>query len=416
MGSATLLVWHTIKQLKMINLWHVFQQMAHLGVDSLPIISLTLLFAGAVMTLQITDVLITYGAQSTVGGLMAVAMGRELGPILVGVVLAGRVGAAITAEIGTMKVTEQIDALRVMAVDPVGYLVVPRVVACMVMVPILAFYGVVIGIAGGYFVATAIKGLAPSTYLDSIQMFSTISDFTLGLIKSSVFGAVIALVGAYKGMETKMGAEAVGFSTTSSVVTSIILVFVLNITTLSEDEFNTVRRKMGMVFQYSALFDSMSVGENVAFGLRQHTKLGEDEIKRIVAERLDWVGLKGYESYMPNELSGGMKKRVSLARAIALDPSLILYDEPSSGLDPITSGTISMLIKGMQNRLGCTSIVVTHDMQSAFYVADRIALLDKGRFVEISDTIEFKNSTNKKVQQFINGEAEPINVSAMGDI
>ena len=153
MGSATLLVWHTIKQLKMINLWHVFQQMAHLGVDSLPIISLTLLFAGAVMTLQITDVLITYGAQSTVGGLMAVAMGRELGPILVGVVLAGRVGAAITAEIGTMKVTEQIDALRVMAVDPVGYLVFPRVVACMVMVPILAFYGVVIGIAGGYFVS-----------------------------------------------------------------------------------------------------------------------------------------------------------------------------------------------------------------------------------------------------------------------
>ena len=105
MGSATLLVWQTIRQLKMINLWHVFQQMAHLGVDSLPIISLTLLFAGAVMTLQITDVLITYGAQSTVGGLMAVAMGRELGPILVGVVLAGRVGAAITAEIGTMKVT-----------------------------------------------------------------------------------------------------------------------------------------------------------------------------------------------------------------------------------------------------------------------------------------------------------------------
>ena len=108
-GTAMLLLWQTIKQLKMLNAWHVLQQMAHLGVDSLPIISLTLLFAGGVMTLQITDVLITYGAQGTVGGLMAVAMGRELGPILVGVVLAGRVGAAITAEIGTMKVTEQID-------------------------------------------------------------------------------------------------------------------------------------------------------------------------------------------------------------------------------------------------------------------------------------------------------------------
>ena len=119
-GDAMMLLWQTLKQLKMINFLHVLQQMAHLGVDSLPIISLTLLFAGAVMTLQIADVLVRYGAQSTVGGIMAIAMGRELGPILVGVVLAGRVGAAITAEIGTMKVTEQIDALRVMATDPVG--------------------------------------------------------------------------------------------------------------------------------------------------------------------------------------------------------------------------------------------------------------------------------------------------------
>ena len=227
-GEAMLLLWHTIQQLPKIQWKMTIEQMAHLGVNSLPILSLTMFFAGAVMTLQVSDVLIRYGAQGTVGGIMAIAMGRELGPVLVGVVLAGRVGAAITAELGTMKVTEQIDALCVMAVNPIGYLVVPRVVACMIMVPILTFYGVLIGTGGGYLIATMVKGLAGMTYVDSIQIFAVVSDLTYGLIKSCVFGAVIALVGSYKGMYTNMGATAVGYATTSSVVTSIILVFILN--------------------------------------------------------------------------------------------------------------------------------------------------------------------------------------------
>lgn len=227
-GDAVLLLVKTIQQMRYINIKHVLQQMAHLGVDSLPIISLTMLFAGAVMTLQIADILIRYGAQGTVGGIMAIAMGRELGPVLAGVVLAGRVGAAITAELGTMKVTEQIDALTVMAVNPIGCLVVPRVIACMIMVPILSFYGILIGIGGGYFVATMVKGMASATYIDSIQLFAITSDLTYGLIKASVFGAIIALVGSYKGMFTRMGATAVGYATTSSVVTSIVLVFVVN--------------------------------------------------------------------------------------------------------------------------------------------------------------------------------------------
>lgn len=194
-----------------------------------------------------------------------------------------------------------------------------------------------------------------------------------------------------------------------------ILVDGVDVVSLNENEFNKVREKMGMVFQYSALFDSMTVAENVAFGLRQHTNLKSADIKNVVAEKLDLVGLPGIENYMPNELSGGMKKRVSLARAIAQNPCIVLYDEPTSGLDPITSGTISRLIRGMQRHLKCTSIVVTHDMQSAFYVADRIALLDKGKFVEISSAEEFRKSKNPLVQQFINGGAE-LDVSDRGSV
>lgn len=177
-----------------------------------------------------------------------------------------------------------------------------------------------------------------------------------------------------------------------------------DITTMDEDELNKIREKMGMVFQYSALFDSMTVGENVAFGLRLHTDMDEEKIQKCVTRKLRMVGLPGIAHLMPNKLSGGMKKRVSLARAIALNPAIILYDEPTSGLDPITSGTISRLIKSMQKRLGCSSVVVTHDMQSAFQISDRIALLDKGEFIEVSPTDEFRNSPNPKVQQFIYGE------------
>ena len=130
---------------------------------------------------------------------------------------------------------------------------------------------------------------------------------------------------------------------------------------LSEQELNEERRHMGMVFQYSALFDSMNVKENVAFGLRMHTKLSEKEIEKVVQEKLKLVGLEGIEDLMPSSLSGGMKKRVSLARAIAMEPDIILYDEPTAGLDPIRSTDISLLIKNTQKVMHATSVVVTHD-------------------------------------------------------
>ena len=172
---------------------------------------------------------------------------------------------------------------------------------------------------------------------------------------------------------------------------------------LSEEELNKARRNMGFVFQYSALFDSMNVKENVAFGLRMHTKLPEEEIDRIVKEKLHLVGLDGIENLMPSSLSGGMKKRVSLARAIALEPKIILYDEPTAGLDPIRSTDISLLIKHTQKALYATSVVVTHDLKSAEMIADRMAFLYKGSFLAIGRPEELKASEDERVRQFMEG-------------
>jgi phospholipid/cholesterol/gamma-HCH transport system ATP-binding protein len=172
---------------------------------------------------------------------------------------------------------------------------------------------------------------------------------------------------------------------------------------LDEDGWNRLRMKMGMVFQYSALFDFLTVGENVAFGLRQHTDKSNEEIQGIVTQMLELVGLPGTQDLYPAELSGGMKKRVGLARAIAVNPEIVLYDEPTAGLDPIMSRNISRLIKKTQEQLHVTSVLVTHDMQSAFYAADRVAMLYEGHIVAIGTAEEMKNSTNPIVKAFIEG-------------
>lgn len=176
-----------------------------------------------------------------------------------------------------------------------------------------------------------------------------------------------------------------------------------NISLMTEEELNKERRHMAMVFQYSALFDSMSVGDNVAFGLRMHTNMSEEEIKKVVDEKLHLVGLDGISHLMPANLSGGMKKRVSLARAITLNQDIILYDEPTAGLDPIRSTDISLLIKKMQNELHATSIVVTHDLKSANMVADRMAFLYEGSFLLIGTPGDLYDSSDKRIQQFMNG-------------
>ena len=173
-----------------------------------------------------------------------------------------------------------------------------------------------------------------------------------------------------------------------------------NITAMNENALDRVRLRMGMVFQYSALFDSMSVGENVAFGLREHTDKSNDEIARIVAEKLELVGLPDAASLMPQELSGGMKKRVGLARAIATDPEIIFYDEPSSGLDPIMTAKIDELIIDMQRKLDVTSVVVTHDMASASRISDRIAMIYDGELIAVDTAERFQDIKDERVQAF----------------
>ena len=180
----------------------------------------------------------------------------------------------------------------------------------------------------------------------------------------------------------------------------------LEITSLNEQKMNEVRKKFGMLFQGGALFDSLKIWENVGFGLRQQTRLNEEEIKKIASEKLRLVGLRDIEDLMPAELSGGMKKRVSLARAIAMEPEILLYDEPTTGIDPIMADAINGLTVQMREKLNVTSIAITHDIKSAYKIADRIAMLFQGKIIEVGTPEEIKNSPNPIVQQFIQGKSE----------
>jgi len=183
------------------------------------------------------------------------------------------------------------------------------------------------------------------------------------------------------------------------------------ISRLKGDDLQRLTRKFGLLFQSAALFDSMTAAENVRFGLERHTSCPAEEINRMVTESLARVGLSGVENLMPHQLSGGMKKRVGLARAIAYQPEIMLYDEPSTGIDPIRADAINELINKLKIEMGVTSVVITHDMASSYKVADRIAMLHEGRIIEVGTAEEIRQSENPVIQQFIRGEAEgPIKI------
>lgn len=210
-----------------------------------------------------------------------------------------------------------------------------------------------------------------------------------------------------------MGCSGSGKSTLLRLMTAAIRpesgsVFVRNkdITRVSLGELDEVRKSFGMLFQYSALLDSLTVEENISLPLKEHTKLADEIISIIIKLKLSLVGMRGYEGYLPSQISGGMRKRVGLARAIALDPDIVFYDEPTSGLDPVVGGITDKLIKDLSAKLSITSVVVTHDMQSVFEIGDRIAMIHKGKIVEVGTTQEIRSSKNPFIQQFINGSPD----------
>lgn len=175
---------------------------------------------------------------------------------------------------------------------------------------------------------------------------------------------------------------------------------------LDEDRLNEMRKKFGMLFQSVALFDSMRVWENVGFGLKRHTGMSDTEVRSVAIQKLRMVGLVGVEDELPSELSGGMRKRVGLARAIAMEPEILLYDEPTTGLDPIMADAINDLIVKMKENIHVTSVAITHDMKSAYKIADTIAMLYNGVIIAKGTPEEIKNSSDPVVIQFIEGRAE----------
>jgi len=180
-----------------------------------------------------------------------------------------------------------------------------------------------------------------------------------------------------------------------------------NIAAISDAEMDEIRKKIGMSFQGGALFGSMTVGENVALPLREHTKLEDSTIEIIVRLKLDQVGLAGFENYMPSKLSGGMKKRAAVARALAMDPEILFFDEPSAGLDPIIAAGVDELILDLKKAFHMTVVVVTHELASAFLIADRMVLIDKGYIVALGTPEEMRKSTHPRVRQFFDRIAEP---------
>jgi phospholipid/cholesterol/gamma-HCH transport system ATP-binding protein len=433
-----------------------------LGVQSAPIVLLTSLFIGMVISFESAQNAANYGVSNLVGGAVAYTSARELGPMLSAVVVAGRAGAAIAAELGSMVVTEQVEALEALGLSPTRMLVVPRLVAMVLMMPVLAIMADIISITGGAFVAKALAGIPYDEFVQSARTrgllpgaghprrrgrgrqsydgrrrhrdhfdlhvelypdhhfvrqmsFASIENCTLR------FGEKIVLKNC--SLEIKehaitclIGLSGAGKSTILRLLNGLrqpdegrVIVKGIDIASLPNRDLVDFRRHIGFAFQFAALFDSLSVGDNVAMPLREHTRMSPSEIDKVVNATLESVGLENVRERFPSELSGGMLKRAGFARAVVNNPELVLYDEPTTGLDPIITHVLTDTIKRLRRQLNGTAVVVSHDLGSIYAMADYVAMLFEGAIIAYGTVEELQNSPNPIVQQFLQGsEVGPI--------
>ncbi len=455
----------------------IVEQFDQIGVGSMTVVLLTGMFTGMVLALQSGLTLDQFGARSMVGRLVSASMVKELGPVLTALMVTGRVGSGIAAELGSMMVTDQIAALRALGTDPVRKLVLPRVLAGLIMVPLLTCISVFVGLLGAWLITVTQLKVASSVYWNSVVMGLYIQDVWMGLIKPFFLGFVIVTIGCHVGLRTRgwhagrrafddqrrgrrfsgcprgelprhqaphradvlmvieraprsalleealafggpivvfdkvslafdekvilreisftlktahtkiiLGASGAGKSTILRLILGLLkpdsgCIFVNGerVDNMTEDQMMQVRADLGMVFQEGALFDSLSVRENVGYKLFEESRVPFDVANQRVEEVLGFVGLAEFIDRKPSELSGGQRRRVAIARAMAAKPRILLYDEPTTGLDPITAVTIDDEIIKLRDLESVSSIVVTHQLRDAFYVAEHTASLDNGK-------------------------------------
>jgi phospholipid/cholesterol/gamma-HCH transport system permease protein len=229
-GKITLLLWKALILIfqKPLNLKNILKQMEEVGIKSIPVVLITGAFTGAVLALQSYTGFKRFNAETFVGTVVALSITRELGPVLTGLMVSGRVGSSMAAELGTMQVTEQIDALYTLAVNPIKYLIVPRLLAALIMMPVLVIFADLIGILGGYFVSVKVLHSNPYIYMERTWDYLELNDIYSGLFKACVFGIIIAIISCYQGFFTEGGAEGVGRATTKAVVLSCLLILIFN--------------------------------------------------------------------------------------------------------------------------------------------------------------------------------------------